>query len=285
MTVEIKDLGKLRFVGIRVEFSNANQSVREAVEQLKNRRNEIKNITEPNTIYGITTFQIHYVTDPNNLVYYVCYKVNEFEEIRNGLEPIVLPPHQYARIDYVGPMSNCQTAYSTLDSWVNENGFAQDKEACNIDVYEQQHHWSEPDRSDNVLTIYKAINKKRISGLACINIPVRNVDVSASWYVENLGVILQREPTRFEQNANAIIQFGEDGPSVLMHEEKERTPLHFMRDGKPAPIFELRTDDADAFYKQLLEKGVTVSNRYDNLPCGKYFHVHDPDGNVITIVE
>lgn len=126
---------------------------------------------------------------------------------------------------------------------------------------------------------------KRITGLACINLPVRNADVSARWYVENLGVILLREPTRFEQGTNAIIQLGENGPSVLMHEEKELTPLHFTRNGKPAPIFELRTDDAEAFYTELLEKGVTVSNRYDNLPCGKYFHVHDPDGNVITIVE
>lgn len=126
---------------------------------------------------------------------------------------------------------------------------------------------------------------KRITGLACINLPVRDVEVSAQWYVENLGVILLREPTRFEQNANAIIQLGDSGPSVLMHEEQELTPLHFTRNGKLAPIFELRTDDAEAFYTQLLENGVTVSNRYDNPPCGKYFHVHDPDGNVITIVE
>ncbi|MDI4645815.1 hypothetical protein KB449_12615 [Cohnella sp. F6_2S_P_1] len=126
---------------------------------------------------------------------------------------------------------------------------------------------------------------KRITGLACINLPVRNVEVSAEWYVENLGVILLREPMRFDQNANAIIQLGENGPSVLMHEEQELIPLHFTRHGKPAPIFELRTDDAEAFYTQLLENEVTVSNRHDNLPCGKYFHVHDPDGNVITIVE
>lgn len=126
---------------------------------------------------------------------------------------------------------------------------------------------------------------KKITGLACINLPVQNVEVSAKWYVENLGVLLLREPTRFAQGANAIIQLGENGPSVFMHEEKELTPLHFMRNGNPAPIFELRTDDAEAFYAQLLENEVHVSNRHDNLPCGKYFHVHDPDGNVITIVE
>lgn len=133
--------------------------------------------------------------------------------------------------------------------------------------------------------VFVAKVMKRITGLACINLPVRNVEVSARWYVENLGVILLREPTRFDQGANAMIQLGENGPSVLMHEEQELTPLHFMRNGEPAPIFELRTDDAEAFYTQLLESGAMVSNRYDNVPCGKYFHVHDPDGNVITIVE
>jgi predicted enzyme related to lactoylglutathione lyase len=131
--------------------------------------------------------------------------------------------------------------------------------------------------------VNKAMN--RITGLACINLPVRNVKASAEWYVENLGVILLREPTQFDQGANAMIQLGENGPSVLMHEELEPTPFHFMRNGKPAPIFELLTDDADAFYKQLLEKGENVTNRFDNVPCGKYFHVSDPDGNVITIVE
>lgn len=126
---------------------------------------------------------------------------------------------------------------------------------------------------------------KRIVGISCINFPVRNVEVSAQWYVSHLGCKLVREPIRFPNGANAIIQLGDEGPNVFLHEEKERTPLHFTRQGVPASLFELRTDDIESFYAQLIEEGVQVSERYDNDPCSKYFDVVDPDGNTITIAE
>jgi RNA polymerase sigma factor (sigma-70 family) len=126
---------------------------------------------------------------------------------------------------------------------------------------------------------------KRIVGVSCINFPVSNVEISAEWYVKYLGCILVREPKQFNGETNAIIKLGEDGPTVFLHEEKERTPLHFTRKGIPASIFELRTEDIESFYKQLKDEGVQVGERYDNLPCAKYFNVIDPDGNTISIAE
>jgi catechol 2,3-dioxygenase-like lactoylglutathione lyase family enzyme len=126
---------------------------------------------------------------------------------------------------------------------------------------------------------------KRIAGISCINFPVKDVDVSAEWYVRHMGCRLVREPMRFKEGANAIIQLGENGPSVFLHEEAERTPLHFTRCGVPAALFELRTDDIESFYAQLKEEGVQVGERYDNAPCSKHFDAVDPDGNTITIAE
>ncbi|MBP1994862.1 sigma-70 family RNA polymerase sigma factor [Paenibacillus eucommiae] len=126
---------------------------------------------------------------------------------------------------------------------------------------------------------------KRIVGISCINFPVKNVDVSAWWYVQHLGCKLVREPIRFKEGANAIIQLGENGPNVFLLEETERTPLHFTRNGVPASLFELKTNDIESFYAQLKEEGVQVGERYDNVPCSKYFDVIDPDGNTITIAE
>lgn len=127
---------------------------------------------------------------------------------------------------------------------------------------------------------------KRIVGISCINLPVSNVEVSAQWYVQHLGCILVREPVRFSNGEmNAIVKMGEEGITVMLHEELERTPLHFMRNGKPASLFELRTMDIDGFYHQLQEEGVVVGERYDNEPCAKYFNVCDPDGNTISIAE
>jgi RNA polymerase sigma factor (sigma-70 family) len=127
---------------------------------------------------------------------------------------------------------------------------------------------------------------QRIVGVSCLNFPVSNVEISAEWYVKHLGCILVRRPIRgADGGMNAIIKIGEDGPSVFLHEELERTPLHFIRNGKPASLFELRTMDIEAFYLQLKEEGVKVGERYDNEPCSKYFDVCDPDGNTISIAE
>jgi len=126
---------------------------------------------------------------------------------------------------------------------------------------------------------------KRIVGISCLNFPVKNVDISAQWYVRHLGCKLVREPMRSSSGANAIIQLGDEGPNVFLHEEAERTPLHFIRQGVPASLFELKTDDIEAFYAQLRKDGVQVGERYDNDPCSKYFDVVDPDGNTITIAE
>ncbi len=126
---------------------------------------------------------------------------------------------------------------------------------------------------------------KRVVGISCINFPVKNVDISAQWYAEHLGCRLVREPIRTADGANAIIQLGENGPNVFLHEEAERTPLHFTRNGAPASLFELKTDDIESFYAQLKAEGVQVGERYDNAPCSKYFDVVDPDGNTITIAE
>ncbi|GGD96501.1 hypothetical protein GCM10010911_64050 [Paenibacillus nasutitermitis] len=126
---------------------------------------------------------------------------------------------------------------------------------------------------------------KRIVGISCINFPVKNVEVSFQWYVQHLGCKPVREPIRFKEGTNAIIQLGENGPNVFLLEEVERTPLHFSRNGVPASLFELKTDDIESFYAQLQEDGVQVSERYDNAPCSKYFDVVDPDGNTITVAE
>jgi catechol 2,3-dioxygenase-like lactoylglutathione lyase family enzyme len=122
---------------------------------------------------------------------------------------------------------------------------------------------------------------KRIIGVACIKLPVSNLERSVDWYVNHLGCILIREPIKHK---SAVIQLGNEGPEVLFFEQPEIIPLHFTRKGEPVPMFELRTEDIDGFYAQLKEEGVRVTERYDN-SCAKYFQVFDPDGIMITILE
>jgi RNA polymerase sigma-70 factor (ECF subfamily) len=122
---------------------------------------------------------------------------------------------------------------------------------------------------------------KRIVGMACIKMPVSNLERSVDWYVNHLGCILLIEPTKHK---SAVIQFGKEGPEVLFFEQPDIMQLHFTRNGEAVPMFELRTEDINGFYAQLKAEGVRVAERYDN-SCGKYFQVFDPDGMMITIIE
>jgi RNA polymerase sigma factor (sigma-70 family) len=125
---------------------------------------------------------------------------------------------------------------------------------------------------------------KRITGVACINLPVSNVDVSKNWYVHHLGCTLIRDTLRGNGVANCFIKLGE-GPTVLLHEEREKYNLHFIRNGEPAPIFELLTEDVKDFFDQLIKEGVTVIGDINESSCGDRFQVCDPDGNRITIIQ
>lgn len=122
---------------------------------------------------------------------------------------------------------------------------------------------------------------RRIRGLACIKLPVGNLERSVDFYVRHIGSILVREPDKWRE---AVIKLGVEGPDVLLFEQSELMTLHFSHHGKETPIFELRTDNIDEFHALLTKEGMRVAERYDN-ECGKYFQVYDPDGNRITIVE
>jgi hypothetical protein len=46
---------------------------------------------------------------------------------------------------------------------------------------------------------------------------------------------------------NAFIKLG-SGPVLLLHQEKEEYNIHFIRNGNPAPMFELIVENAREFF-------------------------------------
>ncbi|RKN80570.1 VOC family protein [Paenibacillus ginsengarvi] len=126
---------------------------------------------------------------------------------------------------------------------------------------------------------------KRVIEFACFNLTVSDVFVSTDWYVKHLGCRVVREPQRFmDGSANSQIKIGVQ--TVFLHESSDRVKIHYTHsNGSMGSIFELRTENIDEFYEQLLKEGVHVFERFDNLPCAKYFKVADPDGNVLSIME
>lgn len=87
-----------------------------------------------------------------------------------------------------------------------------------------------------------------------------------------------------EGGGNAFIKLG-NGPVLLLHQEKEQYNIHFMRNGNPAPMFELLTEDIKEFFSVLKKEGVTVIGDIQGNSCGDRFQVIDPDGNRITIIQ
>ncbi len=128
---------------------------------------------------------------------------------------------------------------------------------------------------------------KRVLEVACLNLPVSNVEASTQWYVTHLGCTVMRPPQRFDDgNANALIRLGGGGPAVWLRESSDSVKMDFSRNGgNGLTIFELRTENVDEFYEQLGKEGVNVFDRQNSLPCGKYFKVADPDGNTFTVLE
>ncbi|WP_158560517.1 RNA polymerase sigma factor [Paenibacillus contaminans] len=63
----------------------------------------------------------------------------------------------------------------------------------------------------------------RVSEVACINLPVSNIEVSTKWYVDHLGSSILREPQRFSDgNANSLIRLGKTGPFLFLVKLKLR---------------------------------------------------------------
>jgi RNA polymerase sigma factor (sigma-70 family) len=126
---------------------------------------------------------------------------------------------------------------------------------------------------------------RRITGVACINIPVRNIDESVGFYVNHLGCTLIRGILRTDDGeSNAFIKLG-NGPILLLHQEKEQFNIHFMRNGNPAPMFELLIEDIMEFFLVLKNEGINVVGDINENSCGDRFQVSDPDGNRITIIQ
>jgi catechol 2,3-dioxygenase-like lactoylglutathione lyase family enzyme len=124
----------------------------------------------------------------------------------------------------------------------------------------------------------------RVTGIACLWIPVQDVETSTRWYTQVLGLELLREPRRSEDgNANALCRLAPDGPGLFLTQVDTAAPMHFDHRGHRTAMIEFRVDDIEALYAHLVKEGVEVFDRRDDPPCGRYLHLLDPDGNKVQV--
>jgi catechol 2,3-dioxygenase-like lactoylglutathione lyase family enzyme len=119
---------------------------------------------------------------------------------------------------------------------------------------------------------------KSVSGITCY---VKNVDKAVRFY-ELLGFTFRkREPRR----ATAYLNwFWID---LLSIKEETRTAFRKEAELKGAgPLIYISVDDADAFYEDLLAKGLKPSTKPQDFPRGnREFLLRDPDKNKLVFFE
>ena len=119
---------------------------------------------------------------------------------------------------------------------------------------------------------------KSVSGITCY---VKNVDRSVRFY-ETLGFTFRkREPNQ----ATAYLNwFWIDLLSI-----KEETRSAFRKEAEPngaGLLISISVDNVDAFYADLLAKGLKPSTKPQNSPWGKReFLLRDPDKNKLVFFE
>ncbi len=119
---------------------------------------------------------------------------------------------------------------------------------------------------------------KSVSGITCY---VKNVDKAVRFY-ELLGFTFRKRESR---RATAYLNwFWID---LLSIKEETRTAFRKEAELKGAgPLIYISVDDADAFYEDLLSKGLKPSTQPQDSPGGnREFLLRDPDKNKLVFFE
>ncbi|MDH5163654.1 MULTISPECIES: VOC family protein [Heyndrickxia] len=122
------------------------------------------------------------------------------------------------------------------------------------------------------------MKKSFIEQVHYIRIPVRDLDQSAKWYKEVLGLQL----LTITDDPYAIIKVN-DGPFlVILVPTDDETYAHFTVNGEPAFNIGFTSPELIKFHQHLIDNGVKVEDiKEDNGHA--YFHFFDPSGNKLQV--
>jgi predicted transcriptional regulator YdeE len=154
MKIEIVQTDQITaYVGIRATdyMSNFGNSIKPTFSELAARRDEIKNVINPNVKYGITP--PNYKGNERPLDFYCCYQVSAIANVPYGMIHIHLLPRLYSVTHYMGPASQAGTAYDFTSAWYRDNGYTYDDVDYYLERYDEKTRM-ENDDPDNEIQIY-----------------------------------------------------------------------------------------------------------------------------------
>ncbi|WP_068984449.1 MULTISPECIES: VOC family protein [Lysinibacillus] len=125
------------------------------------------------------------------------------------------------------------------------------------------------------------MSKPILKGVEAIFIPIKDPELSATWYEEKLGFTLL-----YIEEGAAVMKIDEESQTVVcLVKAKNHTPLNFQDNyfgvGK---YFNFISQNIEETYQSLIEKNVRV-NEIDGEGQTKFFTFYDPDGNPLGVCQ
>ncbi|PYI57277.1 GyrI-like domain-containing protein [Paenibacillus flagellatus] len=160
MNIRAVQMPAFTVVGIRASgtMSGLGAPVRQAYVDLLRRREDIRNVNDPGTVYGVSP--PNYKGNPGPLDFYVCLEVDPIANVPHGMVHLHLVPHLYAEAVYRGPEKRKVEAYDATSRWMRENGYVYDDVTYYFERYGERTKLLDPDDEDNEVLVYCPIRRK-----------------------------------------------------------------------------------------------------------------------------
>ncbi len=114
-----------------------------------------------------------------------------------------------------------------------------------------------------------------LQGPDFITLHVRDVEASRRFYADVL-----KFPPSPETRPNAVAFATKPIPMAIRKSQIDLDAVPLLGHGV---ILWLKADDSGALYKELKERGVTITQELTAGPFGKMFTFRDPDGYLLTV--
>ncbi|MBD2868259.1 VOC family protein [Paenibacillus arenilitoris] len=113
-----------------------------------------------------------------------------------------------------------------------------------------------------------------------MQIPVKNLDESAAWYVENLGFTLQGKS---DEHRHAFLTLP-DGPMLMLWETKDATDANFTVNGQTMPVLLYNTKQIRKLHEKLtgLQADITF---FQDEGFGWVLKFIDLNGNMWGVIQ
>jgi len=123
---------------------------------------------------------------------------------------------------------------------------------------------------------------KRVTGLGGVFFKSEEPKKLREWYGKHLGLAMEDWGAMFLWIDPNNPEAKEQGRTIWSAFEKDTT--YFDPSSKPY-MFNYRVENLDELLKVLREEGVTVIDKVEELPYGKFGWIMDPEGNKIELWE